>query len=166
MYVWSISPSCEIFLPVMPPQILPITTTSGIIKYNKWYQSRRFTPTWWWLAHTMEGVEEWLRTDGSHRPDGDRLIWWELSLEEEIVGYPSVSLSLTLNKNEKVKQYIRKKTYKPIALRFWVKSGVIPLYVGPISPSCDIPIPIKHMWVLWWSWIEFFKIQSRLIHIK
>jgi len=30
-----------------------------------------------------------------------------------------------LNKNEKVKQYIRKKTHKPTVLRFWVKGGVI-----------------------------------------
>jgi len=49
-----------------------------------------------------------------------------------IVGYPSVSLSPILNKNEKVKQYIRKKIHKPIALRFWVKGGVIPLCMfGP-----------------------------------
>jgi len=37
-----------------------------------------------------------------------------------------VSLSPTLNKNEKVKQYIRKKTHKPTtALRFWVKGGLL-----------------------------------------
>jgi len=51
----------------------------------------------------------------------------ELSLEGEIVRYPSVSLSTTLCRNEKVKQHIRKKTHKPNALRFWVKGGVIPL---------------------------------------
>jgi len=39
-----------------------------------------------------------------------------------------VSLSFTLSRNEKVEQYIRKKTHKPNALRFWVESGVIPLY--------------------------------------
>jgi len=63
-----------------------------------------------------------------------------LSLEGEIVRNPSVSLSPTLNKNKKVKQYIKKMTHKPIALRFWVKGGVIPLciYVWPISPSCEI----------------------------
>jgi len=44
------------------------------------------------------------------------------------VRYPSVSLSLTLSKNEKVEQHIRKKTHKPNALRFWVEGGVIPLY--------------------------------------
>jgi len=38
-----------------------------------------------------------------------------------------VSLSPTLSKNEKIKQYIRKKTHKPIALRFLVEGGVIPL---------------------------------------
>ena len=37
-----------------------------------------------------------------------------------------MSLSPTLN--EKVEQHIRKKTHKPIALRFWIEGGVIPLY--------------------------------------
>jgi len=50
-----------------------------------------------------------------------------LSLEGKIVRYPSVSLSPTLNKNEKVEQYIRKKTYKPNALRFWVEGDIISL---------------------------------------
>ena len=36
----------------------------------------------------------------------------------------SVSLSPTLTRNEKVEHYIRIKTHKPIALRFWVESGV------------------------------------------
>ena len=35
-----------------------------------------------------------------------------------------VSLSPTLTRNEKVEHYIRIKTHKPIALRFWVESGV------------------------------------------
>ena len=39
-------------------------------------------------------------------------------------------ISPTLDRNEKVEQHIRKKTRKPNALRFWVKGGVIPLYVG------------------------------------
>jgi len=43
------------------------------------------------------------------------------------VRYPSVSLSLTLSRNEKVEQHIRKKTHKPNVLRFWVEGGVIPL---------------------------------------
>ena len=47
-----------------------------------------------------------------------------LTLEAEIVRNPSVSLSPTLTKNEKVEYYIRIKTHKPIALRFWVESGV------------------------------------------
>jgi len=50
-----------------------------------------------------------------------------LLLEGEMVGYPSVSLSHTLGRIEKVEQYIRKKTHKPTALRFWVEGGVIPL---------------------------------------
>jgi len=41
-----------------------------------------------------------------------------LSLGGEIVRYPSVSLNLTLSRNEKVEQHIRKKTHKPNALRF------------------------------------------------
>jgi len=40
-----------------------------------------------------------------------------------------VSLSLILTRNEKVKYYIRIKTYKPIVLRFWVESGVHALCV-------------------------------------
>jgi len=40
------------------------------------------------------------------------------TLEGEIVRNPSVSLSLTLARNEKVEHYIRIKTHKPIALRF------------------------------------------------
>jgi len=49
-------------------------------------------------------------------------------LRGRFVRYPSVSLSLTLSRNEKVEQHIRKKTHKPNALRFWVKGGVISLY--------------------------------------
>jgi len=51
-----------------------------------------------------------------------------ISLEEEIVRYSSVILSPTLDRNEKVEQYIRKKTHKTNALRFWVESGVTLLY--------------------------------------
>jgi len=36
----------------------------------------------------------------------------------------SVSLSFTLNRNEKVEHYIRIKTHKFIVLRFWVESDV------------------------------------------
>jgi len=50
-----------------------------------------------------------------------------LSLEGEIVRYPSVSLSPTLSRNEIVEQHIRKNTQKLNALRFWVEGGVIPL---------------------------------------
>ena len=48
-------------------------------------------------------------------------IWRRDSYLREIVRYLSVSLSLTLDKNEKVEQHIRKKTYKPNVLRFWLK---------------------------------------------
>jgi len=41
---------------------------------------------------------------------------------------PSVILSPTLARNEKVEHYIRIKTHKPIALRFWVESDVSALY--------------------------------------
>ena len=47
-----------------------------------------------------------------------------LTLEGEIVRNPSVNLSPTLVRNEKVKHYIRIKTYKLIVLRFWVESDV------------------------------------------
>jgi len=51
-----------------------------------------------------------------------------LTLEGEIVRNPSVSLSPTLTRNEKVEHYIRIKTHKLIALRFWIESGVNILY--------------------------------------
>ena len=54
-------------------------------------------------------------------------MWKGLSLEGEIVRYPSVSLSPTLSRSEKVEQHTRKKTHKPNALRFWVETGVISL---------------------------------------
>ena len=41
-----------------------------------------------------------------------------LTLEGEIVRNTSMSLSLTLTRNEKVEHHIRIKTHKPIALRF------------------------------------------------
>ena len=41
------------------------------------------------------------------------------------IRYLSVSLSLTLSRNEKVEQYIKKKTHKPNALKFWVEDDVI-----------------------------------------
>jgi len=47
-----------------------------------------------------------------------------LTLEWEIVRNPSVSLSPTLTRNEKVEHHIRIKAHNPIALRFWVESGV------------------------------------------
>jgi len=47
-----------------------------------------------------------------------------LTLEGEIVRNPSVTLSSTLARNEKVEHYIKIKIHKLIALRFWVESGV------------------------------------------
>jgi len=44
------------------------------------------------------------------------------------IRYSSVSRSLTLSKNEKVEQHIKKKICKPNTLRFWVEGGVILLY--------------------------------------
>ena len=62
---------------------------------------------------------------GSFRWRGRVPVWLKgLTLEGEIVRNSSVSLSPTLTKNEKVEHYIRIKTHKPIALRFWVESGV------------------------------------------
>jgi len=37
-------------------------------------------------------------------------------------------LNFTLNKNEKVEQHVRKKTYKSNILRFWIEDDVIPLF--------------------------------------
>ena len=51
-------------------------------------------------------------------------------LRGRFVRYPSVSLSPTLSRNEKVEQYIRKNTHKSNVLRFWVEDNVIPLYVS------------------------------------
>jgi len=60
------------------------------------------------------------------------------------VRYLSASLSLTLSRNQKVEQHIRKKTHKSNALRFSVEGGVIPL-CG--SDSCLILV---------WSLRHFF----------
>jgi len=46
----------------------------------------------------------------------------------------SVSLSPTLIRNEKVEHHIRIKAHKPIALRFWVESGVS-ILCGVVSPQ-------------------------------
>jgi len=40
-----------------------------------------------------------------------------------------VSINTTLARNEKVEHHIRIKTHKPIALRFWVESGISMSYV-------------------------------------
>jgi len=38
---------------------------------------------------------------------------------------PSVSISPTLIRNEKVEHYIKIKTHKPIVLRFWVQTSSV-----------------------------------------
>jgi len=48
----------------------------------------------------------------------------ELTIENEIIKNPSVSLSLTLTINEKVEYYVRIKTPKLIVLRFLVKNNI------------------------------------------
>ena len=65
-----------------------------------------------------------------------------LTLEGEIVRNPSVILSPTLARNEKVEHFIRIKTHKPIALRFWVESGVSVLY-GLAQISLVLFSPVK-----------------------
>ena len=55
------------------------------------------------------------------------------------IRYPSVSLSPTISRNEKVEQHIRKKIHKPNVLRFWVEGGVIFLYVGSILILIILP---------------------------
>ena len=45
-------------------------------------------------------------------------------LDKYLVRNPSVSLSPTLTRIEKVEHHIRIKAHKPIALWFWVESGV------------------------------------------
>jgi len=47
---------------------------------------------------------------------------------KEILRYSNVSLNFVLDMNEKVEQYIKKKTHKTNGLRFWVGDGVIPFY--------------------------------------
>jgi len=63
-----------------------------------------------------------------------------------IVRYASVSLSLTLSRNEKVEQHVRNKTHKPNALRFWVEGSVISLY-GLAFVSFLLISPILPFWI-------------------
>jgi len=59
-----------------------------------------------------------------------------------IVRNSSVILNLTSTRNEKVEHYIRIKTHKSIALRFWVESDV--------NALCD------------WAQISLVKIDSHV----
>ena len=72
-----------------------------------------------WTA-IREGVLVWLEMRECFRWRGSVPMW----LKGLTVRNPSVILSLTLARNEKVEHYIRIKTHKLIALRFWVESGV------------------------------------------
>ena len=98
------------------------------------------------------------------------ILWWECMMvlnefQGEIlcgdncsicVRNSSVILSPTLAKNEKVEHYIRIKTHKPIALRFWVESGVnslcgwaqvsLVLYLPSETPSVNLTICID-IWI-------------------
>jgi len=65
-----------------------------------------------------------------------------LTLEGENVRNPSVSLSPTLTRIEKVEHHIRIKAHKPIALRFWVESGVSVL-CGWAQVSLVLFSPVK-----------------------
>ena len=60
-----------------------------------------------------------------------------LILEREIFENQSVSLSPTLSKSDKVEHHIRMETYKPIALRFWVKCGVVNTQFRPRTINFD-----------------------------
>jgi len=63
--------------------------------------------------------------------EGGVPIWLKgLILEGEIVRNPSMNLSFTLTRNEKVEHYIRIKTYKSITLRFWVEMMSMSYIVG------------------------------------
>ena len=86
--------------PVIPP----------LLKPDKWYQSRWLIPAQTSAASAGGGVYQ--------------CGWRDSPLRGEIVRNPSVSLSPTLTRNEKVEHYIRIKTHKPIVLRFWVENGV------------------------------------------
>ena len=72
---------------------------------------------------------------------------------------PSVSLSPTLSRNEKVEHYIRIKTHKLIVLRFWVESGVNALY-GWAQVSLVLYLPSETPSINLTSCLESKTIQS------
>jgi len=79
-----------------------------------------------------------------------------------------MSLSPTLGKNKKVEQHIRKKTYKPNALRFWVEGGIIPLYgfnsvlivrdLSGVSPSDSPNKWYQSRWFV--AWVTLYRKSS------
>jgi len=65
-----------------------------------------------------------------------------LTLEEEIVKNPSMSLSSTLIKNDKVEHCIRIKTHKSITLKFWIENSISDLYGrAHVTPSMILTKP-------------------------
>ena len=153
MWVWLSSHCCEIF-PVLPPRITyqQVVSESLVCGLGEYSLTLYRKSSWWWFQASMSRISVWkVVSEGSWviysglsvlSLEGECMNVVEewLSLEGEIVRYSSVSLSPTLGRNEKVERYIRKKTHKPNALRFWVEGGVIPLYVvWLISHSCLLP---------------------------
>jgi len=89
----------KIFLTKVPSKCVPLRRTT--VQKN--------STCGWECFRWRENIPMWLKG---------------LTLEEEIIRNPSVSLSLTLARNEKVEHCIRIKTHKLIVLRFWVESGI------------------------------------------
>jgi len=102
--------------------------------------SKRFTTSTCAYSNTSQtpvdhGIEEMRETiqklnvelmakDAKERTLEEKMEHMTKNHEQQSVRNTSVSLSPTLTRNEKVEHYIRIKTHKPIALRFWVESGV------------------------------------------
>jgi len=87
------------------------------------------------------GNEVQVVTDNVANFKAIKMLFMQKSKAVIIVGNPSVSLRPTLSKNEKVEHHIRMKTHKPIVLRFWVMSGVNPLYVSQAHVSLVLYLP-------------------------
>jgi len=94
------------------PSVSLSPTLSGNEKFEQYIRKKIHKPNV--LRFWVEGEGEYINVEEG------------LTLEGEIVRYPSVSLSPTLSENEKVKKHIRKKTHKLNVLSFWIEGGVIP----------------------------------------
>jgi len=88
--------------------------------------------------------------------DGDVPIWRDSHLTR-LLGNPSVSLSLTLSRNENVVQHIRKKTHKPIVFKIlvwrWCQSLML-VWLG--SHCCGISLVNPPRKTLQWYQSRFF----------